>query len=305
MTGAGGFIGAHLVRALLARGWRVAAIDDLSLCHSWWRLGNAVGKVRRFQSDVLDALALERAARDVDVVFHHAGLSSAWPQNATLREWHAVNVTAVLQVMEVARFAGASRFVLSDTCATDVEDVGDDLDPAQQSFDVVTRRMAGEYARYFAVQTDLDTTVLSYAEVYGPMQVPLHAALTPIASLVHDLMVGNVPLLHGDEHRGRDFIHIDDVVAANLLAADAAEPLHGTRYAIATGRHVSMRDVARETRRLLGQPADVRFRRSRRRPPFASRPDVGPARDGLRFDAQTTFERGLRQTIDWQRATWG
>lgn len=305
VTGAGGFIGAHLVRALLAAGWRVVALDDLSLCRSWWRLDHVAGPLDRIECDLLDGMALERAARGARVVFHHAGISSAWPQSATLREWHAANATGVLQLLEVARFAGVARLVLSAICAHDATDADCEFGQHQLGFDPVTRAVSESYARYFASHTDLDTAILGYAEVYGPLQLPLHPAITPVASLVQDLMLGNVPLLHGDESRQRDFVSIDDVVSANLLAARHRPAIGGARYAVASGTAVTIRDVARRARQLLGLPADPRFRRSRRRPPFASLPDIAPAREVLDYSPATPFEQGLRKTIAWQQAAWG
>ena len=307
VTGAAGFIGSRVAAALLNDGWRVAAFDDLSVSGSWWRLENASGLLRRTEGDLLDAMALERAARGVDVVFHHAGISMGWPQNATLREWHAVNVTGVLQLLEVARFAGASRVVLSDTCAFDRVDASGDegITEHRFGFDAITRVAAQQYARHFADHTDLDTAVLCYAEVYGPYQLHVHPAVTPVASVVRDLLDGNVPLLLGDDRRPRDFVFIDDVVAANMLAANASGAIGGKRFAIASGETRTMSDVARTTRHLLHLPIDLRFRRSARRPPFASHPDIGPARELLGFVARTPFEAGLGKAIAWQQLTWG
>jgi len=307
VTGAAGFIGARVASALLDRGLRVVAYDGLSLSQSWWRLENAAGVLERVEGDLLDTMALERAARGVDVVFHHAGLSTRWPQNTAPREWHAINVTGVLQLLEIVRFAGASRVILSDTCANDPSGVSgeDGLDGNRFGFDAITRAAAHRYAQHFAEHTDLDTVTLCYAEVFGPYQLHVHPAVTPIASLVRDLLDGNVPLLLGDERRTRDFVFIDDVVRANLLAADAGASLRGQRIPIASGTQTTMNDVMRVARRLLGLPYDPRFRRSSRRSPFASRPDIGPARDRLGFVASTPLEEGLRKTIAWQQLAWG
>lgn len=307
VTGAAGFIGSRVSSALLDRGWRVVAYDDLSLSQSWWRLENAAGVLKRVEGDLLDTMALERAARGVDVVFHHAGLSTGWPQNATPREWHAINVTGVLQLLEIVRFAGASRVILSDTCANDPPDLSeaDGLHGNRFGFDAITRAAAQRYARHFAEHTDLDTVTLCYAEVFGPYQLHVHPAVTPIASLVRDLLDDNVPLLLGDERRSRDFVFIDDVVEANLLAADASEALRGQRIPIASGVQTTMSDAIRTARRLLGKSADPRFRRSSRRPPFASRPHVRSARERLGFVARTPFDEGLHKTIMWQQLAWG
>jgi len=230
VTGGAGFIGSNLVDALLAEGAEVTVVDDLST----GRRANldaalAAGAVLH-RLDVVDGPALRAvvAAARPEVVFHLAAQIDVRRSVADPAADARVNVEGTANVLEAAREAGAGRVVLSSTggalygeaeqVPTPEEAPIRPLSPYGQS-----KHAAEGYCALYARLHGLPTTVLRYANVYGPRQDPLGEGGV-IAIFCGKLAGGEQPTVYGDGRQTRDYVHVDDVVRANLLAAAAATP---------------------------------------------------------------------------------
>lgn len=298
VTGGAGFIGSNLADALLARGDEVRIIDDLSTGVE----GNLPAGAKFFQGSVTDLDLLEEAAADVEVIFHQAALGSvARSVNAPLVS-DTANTHGTLAVLDAAHRLGVRRVVQASSSSVYG---GADVRPTPESTPLVPRspyavtKMVGEhYARVFAELHGLETVTLRYFNVYGPRQRPDAAYAAVIPLFIAALRAGRAPEVHGDGLQSRDFAFIDDVVAANLAAADApADACSGKAYNIAGGREQSLLEMLDILGRVIGTeiaPVHVAPRVGDVRHSYA---DLSAATADLGYRPEVSFEDGLARTV--------
>jgi UDP-N-acetylglucosamine 4-epimerase len=255
VTGAAGFIGSHLVEALLGLGQRVVGLDDFSTGHQR-NLDDAVeaagaGAAARFrfiEGDICDAAACSEACAGVDVVLHQAALGSVPRSLDDPLRSHEVNVTGFLRVLLAARDAGVGRFVYAASSSTygdhpalpKTEDaIGRPLSPY-----AVTKYADELYAEVFGRCYGVATVGLRYFNVFGPRQDPEGAYAAVIPRWVRALLVGEAVRINGDGETSRDFCYVANAVQANLLAATARRPdAVGTVYNVAAGARTSLNEL--------------------------------------------------------------
>ena len=303
VTGGAGFIGSNLVRALLARGDRVRVLDDFS---SGLRenLEEVCDDIELVEGDVRDPDLCCRAAKGAEVVFHEAAIASVPRSIEDPRTSFAVNALGTFNMLAAARDAGASRFVYAASAAAygtsetvpKVETMSPD--PASP---YAADKVAGElYLAMFWRAFGLQTVSLRYFNVFGPRQDPSNQYAGVIAAFAARMLRGRPPVIFGDGRQSRDFVFVDDIIKANLLAAEVSAA-HGEVVNIGTGRATDLKTMAAAFNRVLGtdfepihdapRPGDVKH----------SLADISAARALLGYEPEVAFEEGLRRTIDWYR----
>ncbi len=301
VTGGAGFIGSHLVAALGAAGHTVRVLDNLSS----GRRENLAGlKLERplIQADIRDAAALRDAMCGIDWVFHQAALVSVFDSVERPVDNHDINLTGTLRVLEAARAAGVSRLVFAASAAA----YGNDPEiPKRETMRPVPEspyalaKVAGEhYLRVYAQCYGLRTVALRYFNVYGPRQDPHSMYSGVISRFLEMLRSGRNPVIFGDGHQTRDFVFVEDVARANLLAATNAAGGHGEVINIATGRTQSLLDVLDILQRLTGRSIRPEFREARPGDIRHSAADIEQARSQLGFTPHHTLEQGLHKLLD-------
>ena len=302
VTGGAGFIGSHLVDALVQRGDEVAVVDDLSN----GREENLNPDAQFFQGDVNDVELMNRALEGAAVVFHQAALGSVKRSvDSPLPTDHA-NVHGTLTVLESARTAGIPRVVAASSSSVygGVAPLPskEDHPPAPKSPYAVSKVTIEMYARVYAQLMGLETVSLRYFNVYGPRQRSDSAYAAAIPRFVHALLNGESPTVYGDGRQTRDFTYVDDVVRANLLAAEApAERCSGNVYNIAGGGRQSVLDLIETLGRILGidpQPSHTDARPGDARDSHA---DLSAAKADLGYSPSVSFEDGLRLVCESAR----
>jgi len=297
VTGGAGFIGGHLVDALVADN-EVRVLDDFSS----GRRANLPEAAALIEGDVRDPDALDRAFRDVDLVFHEAAVVSVADSVKRPLESHEVNATATLRVLEAARRADA-RAVLASSAAvygppTSIP-VREDQPLEPTSPYGVQKVALDAYARQYHDLYGLDTVALRYFNAYGPRQTGGDYSGV-IGIFARRALAGDPLVVHGDGDQTRDFVHVSDVVRANLLAAttDAV----GEAYNVGTGSSVTIRRLAELVREAAG--ADVPIEHDDPRPGDIehSQADVSKAREHLGYEPQVSLSAGLRDLIEAKRA---
>ena len=293
VTGGAGFIGSHLVDALVARGDRVTVIDDLS-SGRWENLAGALNRGARFQpASVTDAAAVDRvfAAARPDVVFHLAAQIDV--RHAVTDAVHdaTVNVIGTVTVLDAALRRNAGRVVLASTGGAiygDADEVPtpETATPRPASPYAASKAAAESYVDLYWQLHGLSTFTLRLANVYGPRQAGGEAGV--IAIFCAAAAAGEAVTLFGDGGQTRDFVYVADVVDAFLRAAD--DDGHG-RCNIGTGRETSVLDLARE----LG--LCTRFAPERAGEVRRSCLDPAVAAQRLGWRARTPLEAGLRRTL--------
>jgi UDP-glucose 4-epimerase len=297
VTGGAGFIGSHLVDALLAQGRRVIALDDLSS-----------GKAERVadgatleQVDITDRSALDRvldAARP-EAVFHLAAQSSVTVSVKDPQRDLAVNVAGTLNLLEACKRLRAP-LVFSSTGGALYGDDAPIPTPEERKPQPLSpygaSKWAGEaYINTWAASSDLPHTVCRLGNVYGPRQSP-HGEAGVVAIFSHRLWSGGAPTLFGQGRPTRDYVHVADVVSA-LLAAS------GTRgtFNVATGRETPVSTVFEELRAAAGVDVEPTYAPLREGELLRSCLDPGAARRVLDWQARVPLEEGLRESYGWFR----
>jgi len=306
VTGGAGFIGSHLVDALLDRGARVRVLDDLSTgCRG--NLSHVLGRVELLEDDLRDPEACRRACSGVSVVFHQAALGSVPRSMKDPATTIAVNVSGTANVFAAARDAGVRRIVYASSSSvygsspTLPKREGEEGRPISPY--ALSKAMDEELAEIFTTCFGLELVGLRYFNVYGPRQDPSGPYAAVIPRFFAACRAGEPQRIFGDGEQTRDFTYVADAVRANLLAAGAPADACGCAYNVAGGRPTSLNELAREIRSLAGggpapvheaaRPGDVRH----------SRADPVRAREALGFVAEVALAEGLRRSLAFYRTS--
>lgn len=300
VTGGAGFIGSHLVEALVAEGHEVVVFDNFSTGRrenlAPWR-----DRVRVVEGSVTDLATCEVAAAGVDYVLHQAALPSVPRSLQDPASTHAANATGTLNMLIAARAAGVRRLVYASSSSvygnTPELPKREDMPPRPLSPYAVSK-LAGEYyCRAFTASFGLETVALRYFNVFGPRQDPTSQYAAAVARFVAAALEGTSPTIFGDGGATRDFTYVGNVVRANLLACRASSDVVGNAYNIGCGSRVSVRALWDRIREMTGTQVDARHAASRSGDVRDSLAAVNLAREHLRYEPTIDLEQGLAMTI--------
>jgi UDP-N-acetylglucosamine/UDP-N-acetyl-alpha-D-glucosaminouronate 4-epimerase len=302
ITGGAGFIGSSLARALVARGDGVRVIDNFSSGRRENLGGLSPADVQVIDGDILDPAALARAVAGVSVIFHEAAIPSVPRSVAEPEPTNAANVTGTLNVLQAARAAGVRRVVYAASSSA----YGDtptlpkvETMPTVPLSPYAVSKLAGElYCRTFHHVYGLETVALRYFNVFGPRQDPQSQYAAVVPRFVTAGLTRQAAVVYGDGEQSRDFCFIDNVVAANLLAADAPDA-PGRVFNIACGEAISLNRVLDLLETILDRKIERRHEPARAGDVKHSLADISAARSVLGYQAAVSFAEGLRRTVRW------
>jgi UDP-glucose 4-epimerase len=303
VTGGAGFIGSHLVDRLLADGARVRVLDDFSTgseanLAAARRVGR--GRLEVIRGDVRDLPVVERAARDVTVIYHQAAMRSVPRSVADPLGANAHNVTGTLHVLEAARRAKIRRVV----CASSSSVYGDrpdlpkreDQPPAPISPYAVSKAAGEQYASVWTRLYGVETVSLRYFNVFGPRQDPTSEYAAVIPRFILWGLRGEPLEVHGDGTQSRDFTYIDNVVEANVLAASAPEAA-GEVFNVGCGARVSLLEIVARLEATLGRRLERRHTPPRAGDVPHTLADIDRARRLMGYSPLVDFDEGFRRTV--------
>jgi len=304
VTGAAGFIGRSIAAALLKRGEAVRGIDNL-ITGKRSNLAGLEG-MEFIEGDLTDPQQCAQACEGIEIVFHEAALASVPRSVADPASTNLHCVTATLNLLVAARAAGVRRVVYAGSSSaygdTPTLPKQEDMLPNPISPYAVAKLAGEQYMRAFTRVYGLETVVLRYFNVFGPFQDPTSHYSGVLAIFCRRMLAGEQPTIYGDGEQSRDFTFIDNVVHANLLAADAAaENVAGQMMNVATGSRSTLNEtfqVIRELTEYKGEPAYVAPRAGDIRDSLA---DVHRAGELLGYRPIVDFREGLRRTVEWYR----
>jgi len=304
VTGAAGFIGRSIAAALLKRGEAVRGIDNFI---TGKRLNLAGLEAMEFiEGDLTDPQQCAHACEGVEVVFHEAALASVPRSVADPASTNLHCVTATLNLLVAARTAGVRRVVYAGSSSaygdTPVLPKHEGMVPNPISPYAVAKLAGEQYMRAFARVYGLETVVLRYFNVFGPFQDPTSHYSGVLAIFCRRMIAGEQPTIFGDGEQSRDFTYIDNVVHANLLAADApAEKVAGQMMNVATGARITLNETFRILRELTGYVGESAYGPAREGDIRDSLADIRLAGELLGYRPAVDFREGLRRTVEWYR----
>jgi len=308
VTGGAGFIGSHVCEALTTLGASVVALDDLS----GGTRDNLAGinGVELLEGSILDQAALDQAMRGCRYVFHLGAMVSVPGSVERPRQYHDVNTTGTLEVLDAARRAGVQRvmFAASSSAYGDSPELPkvETMAPMSCSPYAATK-VAGEHLlRAYAASYPLDTVSLRYFNIFGPRQNANSAYAGVIAAFAKRMIGGEPPVITGDGTASRDFTFVHNAVHANLLAARHPRPLKGEVFNVATAHSCTITQLAESMAKLLSR----RDLKPIYAPPRAgdvqhSLADLTRSRETLGYSPIVQFEPGLAATLEWYRSFLG
>jgi nucleoside-diphosphate-sugar epimerase len=301
VTGGAGFIGSHLVQYLLAKGKEVAVIDNLST-GKYAHIEPLIQKVSFFEGDIRDESVLMQAMRGVRVVFHEAAIPSVPRSVREPLAAHLSNSEGTLKVLLAARDSRVKRVVYAASSSaygnSEVLPKVETMIPNPCS-PYAASKLAGEYyCRVFSQVYGLETVILRYFNVFGPRQDAASEYAAVIPKFILALQSGKAPVIFGDGEQSRDFNYIDNVVCANLLAAEATG-VSGKIFNIACGKRTSLNELLSYLQKIMNKetmpcyepprPGDVRH----------SLADISQAMEYLRYRPMVDVREGLEKTVRW------
>ena len=305
VTGGAGFIGSHLVRALLNEGDQVRVIDDLSTGHLK-NLEDVAGQISFHQASILNEDALGEALAGADRVFHHAAQISVPLSMEDPETNHSINVTGTLKVLQAARAAGVRRVVFASSCAM----YGDDPrlpklethEPRPQSPYATSKLMGELYGELWTTAMGLEMVSLRYFNVFGPRQDPKSAYAAAIPAFITRVLADEAITIHGDGEQTRDFVFVDNVVEANLKASVAPDA-PGRSFNVGCGEEVSVNELVETIGALTGKQPRASHGPGRAGDIRRSRADISLAQEVLGYTGAIDLREGLRRTLPWYGST--
>src|ERR1700689_984160 len=301
VTGAAGFIGSSLVRALLERGDEVRGIDNFSTGRRE-NLAEVLGRMDFREADLLDLDAMRQACVGVDYVLHEAAIPSVPKSVIDPVASNRANVDGTVNVLVAARDAKVKRVVYAASSSaygdTPTLPKHEAMTPDPISPYAVAKLASERYMISFYRCYGLETVSLRYFNIFGPRQDPSSPYSGVLAKFITQMLNGEQPTMFGDGEQSRDFTYIDNAVDANLLACKApAGQVAGKVFNVATGRRVTLNETFKLLQGLTSYSGPVAYGAERGGDIKHSLADISSAEQHLGYKPKVNFEDGLRRTV--------
>jgi len=301
VTGGAGFIGSHVVDALVRRGERVRVLDNFSTGDIAY-LAGVRARIDLIEGDLRDMAAVRQAVEGVHFILHQAALRSVTRSVDDPLSSDAVNTHGTLQLLVAARDAGTVRRVVYASSSSVYGDSPllpkvEDQTPAPVSPYAVSKLAAEHYCRTFTQLYGLETVSLRYFNVFGPRQSPQSRYATVVPVFLQAALAGESLIVHGDGEQSRDFTYIDNVVEANLSACTAPAAA-GEVINVACGERYSLLDMLRTIESLVGHPLRVEHAERRSGDVRHTLASIDKASRLLGYRPRVDFAEGMRRTYE-------
>jgi nucleoside-diphosphate-sugar epimerase len=304
VTGGAGFIGSNLVEALVARGDRVRVVDNLSTGHIE-NLEPVAAKIELINADICDTTRMRQVFSGVDVVFHEAAIPSVQKSILDPLRSNQANITGTLSVLVAARDAKVRRVIYAGSSSvygdTPTLPKAESMPPHPISPYGIMKWVAELYANQFTKLYGLETITLRYFNVFGPRQDPSSEYSGVLSKFITAMLRHEQPVIFGDGEQSRDFTFVQNVIDANLLAANTSKGI-GEVINVAVGCRYSLNETLKILNRIFASDIVARYDAPRGGDIKHSQADITRARALLGYEPKFDFEAGLRRTVEWYRA---
>jgi nucleoside-diphosphate-sugar epimerase len=299
ITGGAGFIGSNLALALAEQGDEVRVLDNFSTGH---RANLPPDGIEIVEGDLRSYERVAVAVNGMEVVFHQGALPSVPRSIQDPLSSSAVNVEGTLNVLLAARDAGARRVVFASSSSVYGDAPGMPRVETQALAPLAPYAVSKLAAEQYCVVANrvygVETVALRYFNVFGERQDPLSGYAAVIPKFIRLMLDGRPPTIFGDGETSRDFTHIQNVIDANLAAAERPEAA-GRVMNVAIGGSHTLNELVDTLRRLTGADLEPEYAPPRPGDVAESRADISLARELIGYEPRVDFEDGLRRTIDW------
>jgi nucleoside-diphosphate-sugar epimerase len=304
VTGGAGFVGSHLVDALVAEGHQVSVFDNLSTGKRYNIMRHGT-KVEFIQGDIRDMSALAQACQGKDIVFHKAAIASVAESVRDPQSTYEVNILGTGNVFEAAGAAKVKHLVFASSAAVygpmEYPECHEDT-PLQPASQYGLSKLVGEqYGRFYAGFHNMQVTCLRYFNIYGARQSPSSDYAGVISLFIHNLLANKNLIVFGDGNQTRDFVNVADVVQANLKALANTGQYPFEILNIGSGQKRSLLALIEALRDLGFQRFDVEHRPDRRGDLRHSSSNINKAKKLLGFCPAVAFKDGLAEVVDYIR----
>jgi len=308
VTGGAGFIGSHIAERLLREGNEVCILDDLSTGRAEnleaLRALKLPGRLDWMQGDIRSKDDCLRACKGATVVFHQAALASVQRSIEAPAETTDVNVVGTVTLFAAAKEQGVRRVVSASSSSVYGNSPTLPKHEAMPTLPLspyaASKLALEQFARVWSESLGLETICLRYFNVFGPRQDPHSQYSAVIPLFISALVRGESPVIYGTGEQSRDFTYIDNVVAANLLAAGCPNP-GGAAVNIACEDRISLLQLLEAIGSILGVKPRPEFQPPRVGDVLHSQASIGEAKRILGFSPAVDFEDGLRKTVEFFR----
>jgi UDP-glucose 4-epimerase len=303
VTGGAGFIGSHITERLVRDGHAVRVLDDFSAGKDE-NLSPFANQIDLVRGDIRDPGAVREAVRDVEIVFHQAALGSVPRSVEDPRTTHEVNITGTLNVLLAARDAGVKRVVFASSSSVYGETAElpkHEKLPPQPLSPYALSKLAGEhYISVFKQVYGFEAVALRYFNIFGPRQDPNSHYAAVIPKFAEALLEERRPVIYGDGLQSRDFTYVENVVEANLRAAEAAGAA-GRAFNVACGGRYTLLDLLAKMKEFLGSATEPVHEEARAGDVRDSQASIDAAQEAFGYRVFVDFDEGLRDTVEWYR----
>jgi UDP-glucose 4-epimerase len=301
VTGGAGFIGSNTVDEIVRRGHSAVVLDDFSAGREE-NLKQWAGKIEIVRGSIIDLPTVQKACEGADYVIHLAAQTSVPRSVRDPIESNHVNIDGTLNVLVAARDAKVRRLVYAASCAAYGEAL---VQPQRESMCAdpispygVTKFVGELYAKVFGRCYGLETVSLRYFNVFGPRQDPTSAYSGVLSKFITTLLADGQPVIFGNGDQSRDFIFVENVVQANLLACEA-QNCAGRTFNIGTGNRYTLNEILRLLEKISRKKIAAKYEPPRTGDILHSQADITEAQKSLGYDPKINFEEGLRRTWEW------
>jgi UDP-glucose 4-epimerase len=300
VTGGAGFIGSNIVKKLLKQN-HVIIIDDLSTGH----LKNIQDfitskKIEFIQGSITDLDLLQNIFKQIDYIFHEAAIPSVPRSVKDPFRTNFVNANGTLNVLIAARDNQVKKVVYASSSSvygdTPTLPKKEDMKPCPLSPYAVAKLTAEYYCEVFTRIYHLPTVSLRYFNVYGPSQDPTSEYAAVIPKFITNIKNNKPPIIYGDGSQTRDFTFVDDVVNANILAAES--PATGI-FNIAGGKRITINDLVKEITAIYNKEIKATYTEQREGDIKHSLADISKAKEGFGYTPKYEMNEGLKETVKW------
>lgn len=300
ITGGAGFIGSHISEKLVKEGHKVKILDNFS-SGSMVNLQRFADEIEVIEGDIRNCELVKKSLIGIECVYHEAAIASVQASVEDPFTTEEINVAGTISVLEAARDANVKRVIFASSAAiygdSEVLPKSEAMMPEPLS-PYALHKLSGEhYMKIFHKLYGLETVCLRYFNVFGPRQNPASPYSGVISIFADRLIRGISPVIFGDGEQTRDFVYIDNVVQANLLAAFSDKVGNGEVINIATGTKTSLNKLVNTIRRILKSECEVKYEERRKGDILNSVADTSVAEKLLGYEPKVSLEEGLYRML--------